>query len=73
MKGFLGTFVICFILIYVFLLFGGAFIFENIWGVLILIALVMAILITVFINQETKLEELEERIKNLESENKPKE
>lgn len=72
MKGFLGTFVICFILIYVFQLFGGLFIFENIWGLLIVIALVMAILITVFINQETKLEELEKRIKNLESDNEAK-
>lgn len=69
MKGFLGTFIICFILIYVFLLFGGAFIFENIWAILVVIALAMAILITIFINQEAKLEELEERIKKLESGN----
>jgi uncharacterized membrane protein YciS (DUF1049 family) len=69
MKNFLGTFVICLILCYIFLLFGGAFIFENLWAILIFVAFIVAILITAFVHQETKIEELEKRIKTLESKN----
>ena len=73
MKSFLGTFVICFILSYVFLFFGGILIFENLWGIIALVALVVSVLITAFINQDTKIEELEARIKVLESQIKTKE
>ncbi|MGI6317620.1 MAG: hypothetical protein ACOX1J_02610 [Dethiobacteria bacterium] len=50
MKSFLGTFVICFILCYIFLSFGGALIFENFWAILVLVALIITILTTVFIH-----------------------
>ena len=73
MKNFLGTFAISIILCYIFLFFGGAFIFENFWAVLVFVALIIAILTTVFIHQETKIEELEARIKILEAQCKPKE
>ncbi|MDD4568633.1 MAG: hypothetical protein PHE70_00685 [Tepidanaerobacteraceae bacterium] len=73
MRDFLGTFAISLILCYVFLLFGGVFIFENFWAILVLVAFIIAILITVFIHQETKIEELEARIKTLESQSEPKE
>lgn len=73
MKNFIGTFIICFILCYVFLFFGGAIIFENFWAMLILVAFIFAILAIVFIHQETKIEELEARIKKLESQSQPKE
>ncbi len=68
MKSFLGTFVISLILCYIILFFGGYLIFENIWAILVLVAFIIAILITAFAHQETKIEELEARIKILESE-----
>ncbi|MGI6227357.1 MAG: hypothetical protein ACOYJ1_13995 [Peptococcales bacterium] len=67
MKNFLGTFAISLILCYIFLFFGGVLIFENFWAILVFVAFIIAILITVFIHQETKIEELEARIKTLES------
>lgn len=67
MKSFFGTFVICLILCYAFLLFGGGFILGNIWATLVFVALIITILITILIHQETKIEELETRIKILES------
>ena len=71
MKNFLGTFVTSLILCYIFLFFGGFIIFENLWAVLILASFIIAILITAFIHQETKIEELEKRISTLESKNEP--
>ena len=73
MKNFLGTFAISLILCYLFLFFGGVLIFENFLGILVFVALIIAILITVFIHQETKIEELESRIEILESQSEPKE
>ncbi|WP_069999954.1 hypothetical protein [Cellulosilyticum sp. I15G10I2] len=73
MKNFLGTFAISLILCYIFLFFGGVLIFESFWAILVFVALIIAILITVFIHQETKIEELESRIKTLESQSASKE
>lgn len=67
MKGFFGTFIMCLVLCYVFLFFGGGIILGNIWAALVFVALIITILITIFIHQETKIEELETRIKTLES------
>lgn len=69
MKSFLGTFAASFIMCYVFLLFGGALIFENFWSILVLVALIITILAKIFMHQEIKIEELEARIKTLESKN----
>ncbi|MPM25367.1 hypothetical protein SDC9_71858 [bioreactor metagenome] len=66
MKQFLSTFVISVVLCYVFLFFGGALIFENYLVILVFVALIISLLITAFIHQETKIEELEARIKTLE-------
>lgn len=73
MKSFLGTFAISLILCYIFLFFGGVLIFENFWAILVFVAFIIAILITAFVHQETKIEELEIRIKTLESQSEPKE
>lgn len=70
MKNFLGTFAISLILCYIFLFFGGILIFENFWSILVFVALIMTILITAFIHQEIKIEELESRIKTLEDKSK---
>lgn len=73
MKNFLGTFATSLILCYIFLFFGGTLIFENFWAILVFAALIIAILITVFIHQETKIEDLEARIKTLESQREQRE
>lgn len=73
MKSFLRTFAMSLFLCYIFLFFGGAFIFENIWAILTFIALIITIQITAFVSQETKIEQLELRIKTLESQNEVKE
>lgn len=73
MKDFIATFIICLIVCYLFLFFGGVLIFENIWALLVFAAFIISILITIFINQETKIEELEKRIKALEIPEEPKE
>lgn len=73
MKKFLGIFAMSIIFCYVFLFFGGAFIFESFWAALALAAFIIAVLITLFMHQEIKIEDLEERIKNLESQHEHKE
>jgi hypothetical protein len=67
MKNFLLTFVTILILCYIFFFFGGALIFENFWALLVLVAFIMALLTTVLIHQEIKIEDLEARVKTLES------
>ncbi|WP_304509970.1 hypothetical protein [Anaerotignum sp.] len=66
MKSFFQTFVMSLIVCYVIFFFVGGLIFENLWALLMLIALVISILINQFIYLETKIEELETRIKTLE-------
>ncbi|NLE26919.1 MAG: hypothetical protein GX625_16570 [Clostridiaceae bacterium] len=56
MKSFLGTFVISnkpyTVLSCPF--FGGYLIFKNIWAILVLVAFIIAVLITAFAHQENK-------------------
>lgn len=66
MKRFLGTFVVCLVLGWAFLFFGGALIFENIWALLVFSALVLTILILLFEGQDRRIEELEVRVQALE-------
>ncbi|HQA59858.1 MAG: hypothetical protein WBJ82_06590 [Tepidanaerobacteraceae bacterium] len=73
MKDFLATFLIVLIFCYFFLFFGGVIVLENIFAGLVFVALVISILITLYIRQETKIEELEARIKNLETKSEAKE
>lgn len=67
MKSFFSTFAICFISACLFLFFGGTLIFRNFWAIAVFCALVLAVLISSFLHQETKIEELEARIKALET------
>jgi len=71
MKKFAGTFVISSIIIYVILFFGGALIVENILALIILLALIVSVLYTIFTHQELRIEELEIRIKTIESQVAP--
>ena len=66
MKRFLGTFAVCLVLGWGFLLFGGSMIFQNIWALLICGALVLTILILLFAGQDRRIEELESRVRALE-------
>lgn len=70
MKSFFATFGMTFIFCYVFIFFGGWYIFKNIWAVLALAALIISVLITAFISLETRIEELESTIKTQESQYK---
>ena len=65
MKNFFETYVISFILVLLFLFFGG-FIFNSALAIIGVVALIIAILISAYIELETKIEELETRIKTLE-------
>ena len=51
---------------YIILYLSVGFMIENIWLMIFLLALGLAILITAYISQATKTEELEARIKALE-------
>lgn len=73
MKSFLRTFVICIILSYVFLLIIGGLILENGLALLVFVAFVITVLITIFTNQESKIEDLEKRLTKLEEQNKENE
>ena len=73
MKSFLGTFVICIILCYFFLLFTGGLILENGLAMFVFVAFVITVLITIFMNQESKIEKLEKRLTKLEEQNKENE
>ncbi len=67
MKDFLGTFALVVVLTYLFLFFGGFFLFDSIWRILFLVSLFISILITAFVGQERQIKELEKRIQELES------
>ena len=71
MKNFLGTFLIILILCWIFLFFGGFLIFEHIWALVFLIAFAISVLITAFLHQESRIEDLETRLKALESPEQP--
>lgn len=65
MKEFMGTFLICIIICWLFTFFFLGLIVENIWALIIFIAFFLALLITVFMNQESRIEELEKKIEEL--------
>lgn len=71
MKEFLGTFVICTILCVVAVFFFAGLFVENIWAVVVAVSFVLAILITVLMNQDSRIEELEKKIKQLQNEEEP--
>lgn len=66
MKRFLGTFLVCLVVSWAFLFFGGAMIFENFWALLVFCALVLTVLILAFEGQGEQIEKLEARIRALE-------
>lgn len=71
MKEFFQRFVAVFILVILFLFIGELF-FLNFWTGIAFIAFLISILVTLFIERETRIEELEKRLKALEPENEEK-
>ncbi len=65
MKGFVSTFFVCLIVCGVITFFFAGLILNNIWNITIVIAFLLAVLITVFINQESRIEELEKKLEEL--------
>lgn len=57
---------ICFIISAVLLFFLGGIILESIWGALMFFSFLMAIFISIFINQEERIEGLEKRLEKVE-------
>ncbi|WP_227938163.1 hypothetical protein [Alkalihalobacillus deserti] len=65
MKEFIGTFLACIVICWIFAFFFLGLIVENIWALIILISFVLAVFITVFIKQESRIEELEKKMEEL--------
>ncbi|MRG86052.1 hypothetical protein [Salinibacillus xinjiangensis] len=65
MKEFMGTFLACIVICWLFSFFFLGLIVENIWALMILIAFVIAVIITVFIKQEARMEELERKMEEV--------
>jgi len=66
MKRFLSTFLVCLVLLWAFMFFGGAMIFENSWALLAFLALVLTVLVLLFGSISDQMDEMEKRIKALE-------
>ncbi|GAB3789512.1 hypothetical protein [Virgibacillus kimchii] len=67
MKNFIGIFLSCIVITYIFSFFFLALIVENLWAFVIFVAFLLAVFITVFISQESRMEELEKKVEELSS------
>lgn len=58
-------FIMLFIVFFVFILFFGGIIITNVWVILVLISMILAIIAKGFISQSSKIEELEKKVEQL--------
>ncbi len=65
MKNFISTFFACLVVCWIATFFFVGLIANNIWAIIIIVAFLLAVLITVFMNQESRIEELEKKIEQL--------
>ncbi|MGE4284693.1 MAG: hypothetical protein AB7G87_13445 [Clostridia bacterium] len=65
MKEFISTFFICLVVCGVATFFFAGLIFDNIWGIIIIVAFLLAVFITAFMNQDSRIEELEKKMEKL--------
>lgn len=65
MKEFIGTFLVCIVGCWIAAFFFLGLILENIWALIIFIAFVLAVFITVFMSQESRIEDLEKKVEKL--------
>lgn len=71
MKNFLEIFLICLIFCAAATFFGAGLLLSNIWADIVVVALLLAISVTVYINQDSRIEALEETVKKLQNEKQP--
>ena len=64
---FIRNFAICFVLIAVFLFLGGYMLLENVWGAAAVCAVVAAVIISAFAEQQAEIDALKQRIEQLEN------
>lgn len=65
MKDFIAIFITCFVICLIVIFFFGGLIFTNIWAIIVLISLILAIIAKNFINQGDEIEELKKKIEQL--------
>lgn len=65
MKGFISTFFVCLLLWGVGAFFLGTFVLQNWFTLLIALSLITAAAITLYMNQEARIEVLEKKIEEL--------
>lgn len=65
MKEFIGVFLACIVICWIFSFFFLGLIVENIWALIIFISFMLAVLITIFIKQESRIEDLEKKVEKL--------
>ncbi|MEK4425711.1 hypothetical protein [Solibacillus sp. FSL K6-1523] len=65
MKDFIGTFFTCIVICSVFSFFFLDLILGNIWVLIIFSAFFLALLITIFLNQQYKIEDLQKKVEQL--------
>ncbi|KHF37987.1 hypothetical protein [Halalkalibacter okhensis] len=65
MKEFIGVFFACLVICYVATFFFAGLILDNFWAIVTLIAFFLSVFITIFIKQETRIEELEKKVEKL--------
>ncbi|MFS0690172.1 hypothetical protein AB1K89_13145 [Sporosarcina sp. 179-K 8C2 HS] len=65
MREFIGIFLACLVICYAAMLFFGGLFLDNIWGIVTVFSFVLAVFITLFIKQESRIEELEKKVDTL--------
>lgn len=65
MKDFIAIFITCFVICLIVIFFFRGLIFTNIWAIIVLISLILAIIAKNFINQGDEIEELKKKIEQL--------
>lgn len=71
MKGFLETFMVCLILCAVVTFFGAGLLLSNIWADVVVVALLLAISVTAYMNQDARIDQLEKMVEQLQKEKQP--
>jgi len=67
MKNILVTFFVCAIVTYLVMVVGVNLIFNSIWGIILFVSLVLTILVCLFEEQFKQIENLEQRVEQLEA------
>ncbi len=71
---FLKTYMVTLVLCYIFIFFGGWMLFDfekRLYVAIASCAFIIAVIVSIFIAQEDKIEQLEKQVKELEGKNKP--